>query len=76
MKAVAFVITAMGFSACALAQDIDIGKIEYQSNCASCHGMDAKGDGPVSKELKTRPTDLTVLAKKTKVCFLSMRYTE
>jgi len=69
MKAVAFVITAMGFSACALAQDIDIGKIEYQSNCASCHGMDAKGDGPVSKELKTRPTDLTLLAKKNKGVF-------
>ena len=25
--------------------------------------MDAKGNGPVSKELKTRPADLTVLAK-------------
>ena len=69
MKAVAFVITAMSFSACALAQDIDIGKIEYQSNCASCHGMDAKGDGPVSKELKTRPTDLTLIAKKNKGVF-------
>ena len=69
MKAVALVIIAMGFSARALAQDIDIGKIEYQSNCASCHGMDAKGDGPVSKELKTRPTDLTLLAKKNKGVF-------
>jgi hypothetical protein len=29
----------------------------------ACHGIDAKGNGPVSKELKTRPTDLTVLAK-------------
>jgi len=34
MKAVAFVIIGMSFSAYALAQDIDIGKIEYQSNCA------------------------------------------
>ena len=77
MKAVAFVITAMGFSACALAQDIDIGKIEYQSNCASCYGMDAKGDGPVGKELKTRPTDLTLLAKKNKGVFpVNARYTE
>ena len=46
------------------AQDRDIGKIEYQSNCASCHGIGAKGDGPMSTELKRRPTDLTVLAKK------------
>lgn len=46
------------------AQDRDIGKIEYQSNCASCHGIGAKGDGPMSTELKRRPTDLTVLAKR------------
>ena len=54
----------IGFSACASAQDIDVGKMEYQSSCAACHGIDAKGDGPVSRELKTHPTDLTVLAKK------------
>jgi len=38
--------------------------MEYQSSCAACHGIDAKGAGPVSKELKTPPTDLTVLSKK------------
>jgi len=48
----------------ASAQGIDAGKAEYRSNCAACHGIDGKGNGPVSKELKTRPTDLTVLAKK------------
>lgn len=47
----------------ASAQDIEVGKMEYQSSCAACHGAGAKGDGPVSKELKTRPADLTVLAK-------------
>ncbi|MFY9601253.1 MAG: cytochrome c [Pseudolabrys sp.] len=51
-------------SADASAQNIDVGKAEYQSACASCHGIDAKGNGPVTRELKTRPTDLTVLAKK------------
>jgi mono/diheme cytochrome c family protein len=55
--------TIIAFSECASAQDIDVGKKEYQSSCAACHGIDAKGNGPVSKELKTRPTDLTVLAK-------------
>jgi hypothetical protein len=69
MKTTAFrwliiVNTIIGFSACASAQDIDVGKAEYQSSCAACHGIDAKGNGPVSKELKTRPADLTVLAKK------------
>ena len=55
--------TVVGFSVCASAQNIDVGKMEYQSSCAACHGIDAKGNGPVSKELKTPPTDLTVLAK-------------
>ncbi len=55
--------TIIGFSACASAQNIDVGRAEYQSSCAACHGVDGKGDGPVSKELKTPPADLTVLAK-------------
>ncbi|HML06894.1 MAG TPA: c-type cytochrome [Xanthobacteraceae bacterium] len=55
--------TIIGFSACASAKDVDVGKMEYQSSCAACHGIDAKGNGPVSKELKTPPSDLTVLAK-------------
>ena len=54
----------VAYSACASAQDVDIGKTEYLSACAPCHGVDAKGSGPVSKELKTHPTDLTALAKK------------
>ena len=44
--------------------DSDLGKIEYQSKCASCHGNDAKGDGPIADQLKIRPADLTQLAKK------------
>jgi mono/diheme cytochrome c family protein len=54
----------IAFSACASAQGTDGGKAEYRSNCAACHGIDGKGNGPVSKELKTRPTDLTILARK------------
>ena len=56
--------TIITVSVAASAQNIDVGKVEYESGCASCHGRGAKGDGPVSKELKTRPADLTVLAKK------------
>lgn len=52
-----------GSSAQASAQNIDVGKTEYQSSCGSCHGIGGKGDGPVSKELKTPPADPTVLAK-------------
>jgi mono/diheme cytochrome c family protein len=55
--------TIIGFGVSASAQDIEIGKTQYQASCAACHGIDAKGDGPVSSELKTHPADLTVLAK-------------
>jgi mono/diheme cytochrome c family protein len=44
-------------------QQPDIGKTEYQSSCASCHGVDGKGTGPVADALKTKPADLTTIAK-------------
>jgi mono/diheme cytochrome c family protein len=52
-----------GFAAAAHAQEVDIGKSEFQSSCASCHGADAKGKGPVSDQLKIAPPDLTMLAR-------------
>jgi mono/diheme cytochrome c family protein len=52
-----------GFAAAAQAEDFDIGKSEFQSSCASCHGTDAKGKGPVSDQLKIAPPDLTMLTK-------------
>jgi len=42
---------------------LEIGKLLYQYNCGSCHGKTLKGDGPVAKVLKTRPSNLTLLAK-------------
>jgi mono/diheme cytochrome c family protein len=35
----------------------------YQSYCAVCHGKTGKGDGPAVPALKTKPTDLTQIAK-------------
>ena len=52
-----------GMTGAAQAQDIDIGKAEFLSSCASCHGMDGKGKGPVGEQLKVPPSDLTMLAK-------------
>ena len=36
----------------------------YKTWCASCHGTDAKGAGPVASALKKTPPDLTQLSKK------------
>lgn len=60
---------AAGFTAAAQAEDLDIGKSEFQSSCASCHGADARGKGPVSDQLKIPPPDLTILAKKNNGAF-------
>jgi mono/diheme cytochrome c family protein len=45
-------------------QDADKGRTQYAENCAGCHGGDGKGAGPLSAKLKTKPADLTLLAKR------------
>ena len=40
------------------------GKEMFNSYCAVCHGTAAKGDGLAASAMKTAPTDLTALAKK------------
>lgn len=36
----------------------------YKAYCASCHGMDGKGNGPAAPAMKVPPTDLTQMSKK------------
>src|SRR5215472_7535040 len=45
-------------------QQIAEGRRAYLNACASCHGTDARGDGPVAPTLKVPPTDLTRLASR------------
>jgi mono/diheme cytochrome c family protein len=42
---------------------VDLGKREFDANCASCHGPKGAGDGPNKPYLTKSPTDLTTLAK-------------
>ena len=35
----------------------------FRAHCAPCHGPEGKGNGPVAPALKTKPADLTALAK-------------
>jgi mono/diheme cytochrome c family protein len=34
----------------------------FRNNCAACHGLEGRGDGPVSKTLKRKVSDLTGLS--------------
>jgi len=36
----------------------------YINYCASCHGPNAKGDGPMASVLTKKPADLTMIAKR------------
>ena len=57
-------IAVIGATGGALAADkIDFGKREYDANCAVCHGLAGKGDGPYKPWLTKSPTDLTVLTR-------------
>lgn len=40
------------------------GKAMFDAYCASCHGTDAKGDGPAAPALKMPTTNLTTLTVK------------
>ena len=40
------------------------GRDSFDRYCASCHGVDGRGGGPVASALKTRPPDLTTLARR------------
>lgn len=61
--ALALGLTLAGTAALAQ-QATDLGKREYDSNCASCHGRDGKGAGPFVEFLKRSPPDLTTLARR------------
>jgi mono/diheme cytochrome c family protein len=40
------------------------GAYAYRTYCASCHGTDGKGEGPLAESLRFRPPDLTLIAKR------------
>ncbi|MDQ2091585.1 c-type cytochrome [Marimonas arenosa] len=44
-----------------LAQDIEEGAVLYERHCATCHGIDAEGAGPMAGVLLIQPVDLTTL---------------
>ncbi|MEO1538057.1 MAG: cytochrome c [Pseudomonadota bacterium] len=46
----------------AVAQDVEEGEMTFLDHCAGCHGVTARGDGPLATLMTTPPPDLTELA--------------
>lgn len=57
------IITMLMCSSVLAAEQLDVGKNEYDGACAVCHGYTGKGDGPLKSQLVNRVPDLTMLAK-------------
>ena len=58
-------LAAATVAATALAQPkMEIGKREFQTKCAVCHGTDGKGHGPYAETLKHALPDLTTMAQR------------
>jgi mono/diheme cytochrome c family protein len=80
-------VTAVGIFAAAQGQKSEIkhapaaatspasGHDMFVSYCASCHGKDAKGDGPAAAALSAAPADLTSLSKQNGGKYPEMRVT-
>jgi mono/diheme cytochrome c family protein len=61
----AFTFTALAAGAAqAQGQSSPSGSYLFKTYCASCHGKEAKGDGPLATELRFAPSDLTLIAKR------------
>jgi mono/diheme cytochrome c family protein len=60
------VVGTAGLATAALspAVTVESGSALFRSYCASCHGAEAKGDGPLAANLRVAPADLTRIAKR------------
>ena len=55
----AILVAACGWAS---AQDAERGGDLFLDHCATCHGAEARGDGPMAALLSIGPADLTTLA--------------
>lgn len=54
----AFLVSAMPLAA----QDRDAGRQTFRDYCVTCHGMEGRGDGPMTQVLTIAPPDLSLLS--------------
>ena len=63
--AIGAVLLSVPMLAAAQQKQFDLGKQEYQANCAVCHGVSGKGDGPYAADVGMKGVaDLTQISRK------------
>ena len=67
------ILVGLGLATPLIAQDVENGSALYQQHCATCHGLDASGDGPMAPALVIQPPDLTALAANNGGVFPTLR---
>ena len=70
------VATALTFCALSLpagAQDVLRGETLYRQHCATCHGIEGTGAGPMAGVLLVQPSDLTTLSARHDGVFPTVR---
>ncbi len=66
-------VVALGLAVPAAAQDAAQGEAIFGYYCATCHGISATGNGPMSPSLVVAPTNLTTLAARNAGVFPTTR---
>ncbi len=55
-------ILALGLAGTAQAQEVEEGRALYMQHCATCHGLEADGKGPMAPAMVVQPSGLSRLA--------------
>lgn len=64
MRLTGFLAAALLATPALAQQDVPTGAAIYQENCATCHGIEAMGNGPMAPILLVQPSDLTTLTER------------
>jgi hypothetical protein len=64
MKKLFFSLLCAAIPTVTLGQDTSAGEKLFARHCATCHGADARGNGPIAPVLILQPSDLTQLTNR------------
>lgn len=68
-----WVLAPAGAASAQTVETTESGESLFRTYCSSCHGQEARGDGPVAQFLKVPPANLTQIAARNKGVFPSER---